>query len=300
MIEEISEITQRARNSAGVVAVACAHDIEVIKAVTTAYHDKLARPILIGKAYEIEKILKDLKENPSNYEIIDKQNDEEAAQEAVKLAANNKANCLMKGLLPTSTLMHMALKKDEGIRTGKLLSHTMLYGIKNYHKIICMTDGGLNPYPNLEQKAQILENAAHLLKNIGYEKINAACVCGSEIVNPKIQATVDADELSKMTSRWVAYSMNVFGPVGFDLAISEEACKHKNYCEEGCGNADILLVPNYETGNGIGKALTYFADAESAGIIVGAKVPIVLVSRSDNAKTKLASIALGIQAGQNW
>jgi phosphate butyryltransferase len=151
----------------------------------------------------------------------------------------------------------------------------------------------MNTFPDLEKKADILENAARTLQALGYSSMVAACVCGAEVVNPKIQSTIDADALAGMAERWKPYGMNVIGPVGLDLAVSPEACRHKKYAAKGGGEADILLVPTYEVGNGIGKALSYFGEAKSAGIIVGAKAPIVLVSRSDSSQTKLASIALG-------
>ena len=155
------------------------------------------------------------------------------------------------------------------------------------------SDGGVNTFPDLEKKADILENAAMCFQALGYETINAACICGAEQVNPKIQSTVDADALAHMTDRWAKYHMNVCGPVALDLAVSPEACRHKHYSAPGAGMADILLVPNYEVGNGIGKAAGLFGHAKNAGIILGAKVPIVLVSRSDSAYSKLASIAAG-------
>ncbi len=145
-----------------------------------------------------------------------------------------------------------------------------------------------------------MENAAIMLKALGYGKIYAACVCGAEVVNPKIQSTVDARALSEMTDRWRKYDMSVFGPVGLDLAISKEACRHKRYSAEGAGEADILLVPTYEVGNGIGKSMNYFGNGKNAGIIMGAKVPIVLVSRSDSSESKLVSIALGSIVAGKW
>ena len=132
-----------------------------------------------------------------------------------------------------------------------------------------------------------------VLQALGYEKIYASCICGAETINPKIQSTLDADALSKMTDRWAKYNMTVIGPVALDLALSKEACHHKHFQAEGAGEADIILMPNYEMGNGIYKSAAIFGNVRSAGNIVGAKVPIVLVSRSDNADSKLSSIALG-------
>ena len=138
-----------------------------------------------------------------------------------------------------------------------------------------------------------------MLQALGYERMNAACVCGAEVVNPKVQSNLDAKALTEMTQRWEPYGMQVCGPVGLDLAVSEAACRHKHFTAPGAGQADILLVPTYEVGNGIGKAMSLFGGAKNAGIILGAKVPVVLVSRADSAESKLASIALGaVTAGK--
>ena len=175
----------------------------------------------------------------------------------------------MKGILGTADLMRAVFNKEHGLRTSHLTTHCMLYEIPALDRMVLLTDGGVNTFPDLDKKAEILENAAMVLQALGYEHINAACICGAEQVNPKVQSTVDADALAHMTDRWTKYNMDVWG------------------------RADILLVPNYEVGNGIGKAATLFGGAKNAGIILGAKVPIVLVSRADSAHSKLASIALG-------
>ena len=211
----------------------------------------------------------------------------------VALCAEGKANFLMKGILGTADLMRAVFNKECGLRTSHLTTHCMFYEIPAYGKMVILTDGGVNTFPDLDKKAEILENAAMVLHALGYESINAACICGAEVVNPKIQSTVDADALAHMTERWSKYNMNVCGPVALDLAVSKEACHHKHYTAPGAGDADILLVPNYEVGNGIGKAASLFGNAKNAGIILGAKVPIVLVSRADSAESKLASIAAG-------
>ena len=215
------------------------------------------------------------------------------AAKAVALCAEGKANFLMKGILGTADLMRAVFNKEHGLRTSHLTTHCMFYEIPALGKMVILTDGGVNTFPDLEKKAEILENAAAVLQALGYEHINAACICGAEQVNPKVQSTVDADALSKMTDRWAKYNMDVCGPVALDLAVSKEACQHKHFSAPGAGDADILLVPNYEVGNGIGKAASLFGGAKNAGIILGAKVPIVLVSRSDSAESKLASIAAG-------
>ena len=298
----IAEIIEAAQGYAsGRIAVAAAHDADVLKAVAEAKRRRIAEPILVGHGDAIRSILEELGENPSDYEIIQADTDVDCAQKAVECVSAGKANFLMKGLLNTPDIMRAVLKPEAGLRTGKLISHVMMYEPKG-HRMMGLTDGGMNTFPDLDKKAEILENAARVFKALGYDEINAACICGAEVVNPKIQSTVDAKTLSEMTDRWAPYHMNVYGPVGLDLAVSEAACRHKHYEAKGAGQADILLVPSYETGNGIGKAMSIFGGAINAGIVVGAKVPIVLVSRADSAEVKLASVALGavVARGLEW
>lgn len=294
MINTIQGIVDAAKGgSSGVIAVAAAHDEPVVEAVVAARKEGIAIPILVGHADEIRRMLKNLNEDPDSYEIIAADTDTDSAAKAVALCADGRANFLMKGILGTADLMRAVFNKECGLRTSHLTTHCMFYEIPALGKMVILTDGGVNTFPDLDKKAEILENAASVLQALGYESINAACICGAEQVNPKVQSTVDADALSKMTDRWSKYNMQVCGPVALDLAVSKEACHHKHYTAPGAGDADILLVPNYEVGNGIGKAASLFGGAKNAGIILGAKVPIVLVSRSDSAESKLASIAAG-------
>ena len=294
MINTIQGIVDAAKGgSSGVIAVAAAHDEPVVEAVVAARKEGIAIPILVGHADEIRRMLKNLNEDPDSYEIIAADTDTDSAAKAVALCAEGRANFLMKGILGTADLMRAVFNKECGLRTSHLTTHCMFYEIPALGKMVILTDGGVNTFPDLDKKAEILENAASVLQALGYECINAACICGAEQVNPKVQSTVDADALSKMTDRWSKYNMQVCGPVALDLAVSKEACHHKHYTAPGAGDADILLVPNYEVGNGIGKAASLFGGAKNAGIILGAKVPIVLVSRSDSAESKLASIAAG-------
>ena len=294
MIHTIDGIIEAARGGTpGVIAVAAAHDQPVIQAVVEARREGIAVPILVGHAGEITAMLSQLGEDPAAYQIVAGDSDTDCAAKAVALCAQGKANFLMKGILGTADLMRAVFNKEHGLRTGRLTTHCMFYEIPALGRMVILTDGGVNTFPDLEKKADILENAAMCFQALGYETINAACICGAEVVNPKIQSTVDADALAHMTERWSKYNMNVCGPVALDLAVSKEACHHKHYTAPGAGDADILLVPNYEVGNGIGKAASLFGNAKNAGIILGAKVPIVLVSRADSAYSKLASIALG-------
>ncbi len=298
-MKSISEIMQHAAGmGSGKIAVAAAHDDAVIQAVCEARRQGIAQSVLVGDEAKIRAMLAELGEDAANYEIVAATDDVDCAEKAVACVVEGRAGFLMKGLLGTATLMRAVLNKEHGLRTGRLISHVMLYEPRG-HKMMALTDGGMNTFPDLEKKAGILENAAIVMKALGYESINTACICGAEVVDPKIPSMVDAQALTEMTERWAPYNMNVYGPVGLDLAVSKDACHHKHYTAVGGGEADILLVPTYEVGNGIGKAMSLFGEAKNAGIIVGAKVPIVLVSRSDSAETKLASIALGAVVAAN-
>lgn len=294
MLNHIQDLLKAARTTErGVIAVAAAHDEDVLKAVAAAHEAGMVDAVLVGDTEKIAAILASLGKSASDFTLRPAASDVDCARAAVKAVRDGEATFLMKGLLGTADLMRAVIDKETGLRTDRLISHVMLYEVESYPKMLSLTDGGMNTFPDVIKKADILENAAAVLKALGYTSINAACICGAEVVNPKIQSTLDAAELVNMKERWAPYGMNVFGPVALDLAISRASCKHKHYDAPGAGDADILLVPTYEVGNGIGKAMTYFAAGRSAGIIVGARVPIVLVSRADSADSKLASIALG-------
>lgn len=283
-----------ARKEGSRLAVAACHDKDVLRACIEAEARGLCHPILIGNGQKTAAILTELGSDPNAFEIIDTEDDLASAAKAVALVREGRANSIMKGLLQTGDLMRAVINKETGIRTGRLISHVMVYECPGYDRLLYLTDGGMNTFPTLEQKADILENAAIVLQQLGYTESAAACICGAEAVNPKIASTTDAQALSAMTERWAPYGLSVYGPVGLDLAISPHAVEKKKYNAPGAGKADILLVPNYEVGNGIGKAMTYFGNARSAGIIVGAACPIVLVSRADSFESKLLSIAMAV------
>lgn len=292
MITSLQELTGLAkRTPGGIVSVAAAHDRGVVEAAAAARREGIADAVLVGHVSEIAGFLKELGEDPADYRMTEADTDRDCAEKAVAEIRNGAADFLMKGMLPTADLMRAVLDKERGLRTGRLLSHIMAFEVPACEKLLFLTDGGINTFPDYEQKEAILENAAAVLRSLGYERIYAACVCGAETVDPKVVSMTDAVRLSQ-SARWDEYHMTVYGPVGLDLAVSRDSCRHKNYRAPGAGEADLLLVPTYEVGNGIGKALLYFAGAEDAGVVVGAKVPIILVSRSDSPESKLASIAL--------
>lgn len=296
MIKKLDDIFNELKScdKKAVLSVAAAHDEEVLLAVKDACEMDIIKAILIGEEDKIRKIASEINFNLDNVEVIDESDLKLCAEKAVKLVSSGKADYVMKGLLDTSIILKEVLNKEYGLRTDSLLSHVMIYEVPSYHKLLILTDGGMNIDPDVSQKKKIADNAIKAAKSLGIDTVKVACLAAKEKVNPKMQATLDADELKSMCKDGMfGNGVVVEGPIAFDLAVSKEACKIKGYESEVGGDADILLVPTIETGNGIGKALTYMANAKSAGIIMGAKAPVVLVSRADTHESKLYSIAYG-------
>ncbi len=295
MISSLEQIVQQAQKTNKMkLAVAAAQDEDILKAVAEAHRLNLVDVILVGDKPKIKEIAKKTKINIESFSIIHKENLAETALETVKLASTGQANFVMKGLLDTSTLLKAVLDKEVGLRTNNLLSHIMIYEIPAYHKLLLLTDGGMNINPSLEEKKKIIDNVLLIAKILGIKEVKVACLAASEKVNKKMLSTVDGAKLKEMAEAGIfGQQVYVEGPIAFDLAVSKEAADIKGFKSPVAGEADILLVPTIEVGNGIGKTLTYMANAKSAGVIVGAKAPVVLVSRSDSVEIKLYSIALG-------
>lgn len=276
------------------LAVVAANDSEVIEAVNEAQELNIIEAILIGDSKEIIAILEEKNLNTDMFKIIDEKDTVSAAEIGVRMVSDGKADFIMKGLIDTSLLLKAVLNKEWGLRTDSLLSHVMVYEVASYHKLLYLTDGGMNLEPNLEDKKKIIENAAKVARSMGNKEIKVAILAAKEKVNPKMKATVEADQL-KTQYKDGEFSKDIIidGPLALDLALSKEAAEIKDFDSKVAGDTDILLVPNIEMGNGIGKTITYLANGKSAGVVMGAKVPIVLVSRADDHESKLYSIALG-------
>ena len=302
MINKLDDMLKKLKGDKRVtLSVAAAHDEEVLLAIKSAVEMEIITPILIGEENKIREISKEINFDLSKFKIINKGTIEECAETAVKLVSSGEADFAMKGLLDTSVILKAVLNKEWGLRTDSLLSHVMVYEVPSYDKLLVTTDGGMNIEPDYDQKVKILKNAIEATKPLGLEHIKVACLAAKEKVNPKMQATVDARALQEAGERGeFGNDVTVEGPLAFDLAVSKEAAKVKGFKSKVSGETDIMLMPTIEVGNGIGKALTYFAGAKSAGIIMGAKAPIVLVSRADSHESKLYSIAYGaLIAGHN-
>ncbi|GAA0775666.1 phosphate butyryltransferase [Clostridium subterminale] len=290
-LEELLELAKKKEKKT--MAVAVAQDSVVLEAVIKAVDMGIINAILVGNEDEIKTISKDSNVDLSRVRIINECDIIKAAAKAVELVTKGEANYVMKGLLGTSDLLKAVLNKEANLRTNNLLSHVMVYDVKSYDKLLLLTDGGMVPYPELKDKIGIIKNAVTVSKALEIEMPKVAPICAVEVINPSMQATLDAAALSAMNKRGQIKGCLIDGPLGLDNAISKEAAHHKGIVSDVAGEADILLVPNIEAGNFLGKSMTYFAGAESAGVIVGAKCPVVLVSRADSAKSKLYSIALG-------
>lgn len=294
MIRKLEELISLAKKrQKKTIAIAAAQDKVVLEAVVQAVKDNIVDAILVGDKKKILSLGEELGLDLSNMRIEDECDINRAAAKAVDLVSRGEAQFLMKGILGTADLLKAVLNKEAGLKTSNLLSHVMIYEVPTYHKLLFLTDGGMVPYPELKDKIGIINNAVKVAHSLQIEKPMVAPICAVEVVNPSMQATLDAAALATMNKRGQIKGCIIDGPLALDNAISKEAAHHKGIVSEVAGETDILLVPNIEAGNFLGKSLTYFAQAESAGVIVGAKCPVVLVSRADSAKSKLYSIALG-------
>ena len=276
------------------LALACPYGDDAIGAITGAKREGIIRAILIGDEERIRTVAEQDGYDLSGVDIIDEKSDEKAVEKSVRMVSSGEADLLMKGLVKTSSLLKAVLDKEWGLRTGSLLSHLFLFEIPNLERrVIGISDGGMNTYPDLSAKAKIIENAVACYHKIGIPQPKIAALAAVEAVNPEMQATLDAAALAKMNERGQIRGCIVDGPLALDNAVSEESARIKGINSPAAGNADMLLVPDIESGNFIGKVLLYMTGGKGAGVILGARKPIVLTSRFDSMQTKLLSIALG-------
>ncbi|QIB27055.1 phosphate butyryltransferase [Caloranaerobacter azorensis] len=281
------------------ISVAAAQDKEVLIAIKQAKEMGIADAILVGDKERITQIADEIEMNLNDFEVIDLKDLKEASRKAVELVSSGKAHMVMKGLVDTSIILRAVLDEEIGLRTGKVLSHVAVFDVETYDKILFVTDAAMNIAPNLEQKKQIIENAVFVAHSLDIENPKVAVVCAKEKVNPKMPATVDAEKLEEMNKNGEITGCIVGGPFALDNAISKEAAKHKGIEHPVAGDADILLMPYIEAGNVLYKSLVFLSKAQNAGVIVGAKAPVVLTSRADSDSAKLNSIALGVLMATN-
>lgn len=280
------------------VAVVCANDNHTLEAVLQAYEEGIINPILIGDGKDIVCRLEEMGCSVS-FNIIPVKTPSDAVKAAIRLVKEDNADIILKGLIETSDIMQAIVKKENALCERSVMSHLSLVEIPNYHKLIGITDCALLMYPTLEQKKQAICNAVEYLKSIGFKNIKVAILAAVEKVNPKMPETVDAYKLKEMNKEGDIPDCEVEGPISYDLAMKPGAANVKGFDSAVAGNPDLLVVPNIVAGNILVKCLTCSAKARSAGLILGAKVPIIITSRSSSVQNKYLSIVIASAVGLN-
>jgi phosphate butyryltransferase len=273
------------------LCVAAADDEAVLEAVRDSRREGLVDFTLIGPEEKIWRMAMKVSLNLQGIDIIDIADPVAAANRAVKEVANGQADILMKGMVNSSDFLRAVINPEGGMRRDRILSHMAIYEVPGYYRLIYLTDGGLNVSPNLEQKKVIMQNAIEFLNSVGLTEPKVAVLSANEKVDPKVPATVDALALKEMASEAFPDAV-VDGPTPLDIAVSLEAALHKGIDSPVAGKADLLMAPNIEAGNLLGKAIIYFAGARMAGLVLGALRPVILTSRNEPPMGKMASIAL--------
>lgn len=276
-----------------VVAAGAQHE-SVLEAMSTAQARGIARGILVGDGPQIRRIAGEHGVDISEMEVIHEPDLRSTAHRAMALVAEGHAQIAMKGQVDTASFLRAALDRDLGLRTGALLSHVAVFDMKDLARLLLISDAGVNIAPTLEQKADIVRNAIYVAHRLGIEHPKVAVLASTETVEPRIPANVEAAALAKMADRGQITGGLVDGPLALDNAISPDAAQDKGISSPVAGGADVLISPDIEAGNVLVKAIVYFARHPMSGIVVGAKAPLILPSRSDTFESKLGSLALGV------
>ena len=288
-------LLQRCRNLEP-VPTAVAHPCEesALTGAIEAGADGLILPILVGPADKIQEVAAKSGLDLSKAKIVDAPHSHAAASKAVELVRKGEAELLMKGSLHTDELLAAVVARETGLRTGRRISHVFIMDVPTYHKVLVVTDAAINIAPALEDKVDICQNAIDLARSLGVEKPKVAILAAVETVTTKMPATIDAAALCKMADRGQIKGGILDGPLAFDNAISKEAARIKGIRSDVAGDPDILLCPDLESGNMLAKQLSFLANADSAGLVLGARVPIILTSRADSVRSRIASAAVAM------
>jgi phosphate butyryltransferase len=294
-IRTFAELLEAAKNKGPkTIAVAAGHQSEVMLAGLDAEVAGIAEVILVGDEAKIREIANAEGFDISRMQIVHIPQSREAAWNVMKLVSEGKADIAMKGKVETSDFLRAALSKELALRTGRLFTHVAAFEIPEFDRLIFISDAGVVVAPDLEQKVEIVQNAIYVAHALDIRLPRVAVLAATEVVNPKIPTTLDAANLSKMADRGQIQGGLVDGPLALDNAISPESARIKGIKSEVAGYADILIAPDIEAGNVLAKAITYFAQGKMAGVVVGARCPLILPSRSDTREAKLVSLALGV------
>ena len=276
------------------VAVVAPHEPEILMAAQDAEKEGIATCTLVGDRKLIKELAGQHDIDISRMIIIDEPEPKLAARKVMELLRMRHADLAMKGTIETGDLLRAALDRESGLRVGRLFTHIALFEISGFDRLLLVTDSGVVVAPTLEQKVEIVQNAIMVAQRLGISEPRVAILAATEMVNPKIPTTMDAANLAKMADRHQIQGALVDGPLALDNAISPESAAIKGIHGPVAGNADVLVAPDVEAGNMLAKAITYFAKGKMAGVVVGAKTPLVVASRSDPHETKLISMALGV------
>ena len=296
--KNFDQIIERVKGfpSAKRMAVAAAGDEHTLEAVMHARKEGIVDPILVGDKAVIDEILSKMGETVAEENIYDYPDLKDAAEFAVKLVKEGKADFLMKGKLDTAVILKAVVNKEHGLGQGRTMSHFTMFEVPTYHKILVPVDGGMVTYPTLEQKKDIIDNTVETLISMGYDCPKVGVLACVEKLNPKMPETVEANELKEMNKRGEIKNCIVEGPISYDCALSKDIADFKGFESPVAGDADILIAPNIHAGNIMGKMLAVTCKARMAGMIVGAKCPIVLTSRGSSADEKYMSIVVSAAA----
>jgi phosphate acetyltransferase len=287
-----SLIAKAAKHAPIKVAVAHPCDQVSLESAAAAAKMKLIQPILVGPEERIRAVASDHKIDISGFEIVDAKFSEDSASKAVELVREGRAEALMNGSLHTDELMGEVVKRDTGLRTARRISHCFVMDVPGHDQPLIITDAAVNIAPDLKAKVDITQNAIDLAHALGSKEVRVAILSAMESVNPDVPSTLEAAALCKMADRGQITGALLDGPLALDNAISTEAAAIKKIASPVAGRANVLVVPDLEAGNMLAKSLSFLADADSAGIVLGAKVPIILTSRADSETARLASCAV--------
>lgn len=277
-----------------VTAIAHPCSVAAITAAVEAAEEGLIAPVLVGPEAKVRKAAEDAGQDISRFRLVPADHSHDAAAKAVDLVRSGEAKLLMKGSLHTDELMGAVVASGTGLRTERRISHAYVMDVPDHPTPLIITDGAINIAPSLEEKADIVRNAIDLAHVIGIDEPKVAILCAVETVNPAMPSTIDAAALCKMADRGQITGGLLDGPLAFDNAVNAAAAREKGIASPVAGQADILLVPNVEAGNMLAKQLTFLGDAEAAGVVLGARAPIILTSRADSLRTRLASCAVAV------
>jgi phosphate butyryltransferase len=295
MFRHLDDLVEAARASGPArIAIAAAHDPDVIEAMRKARDIGLAEGYYVGNAHKILELARSVDLQIPNSRLIHEPDDATAARKAIALVREGTANLLMKGKISTATLARAVLDRESGLRTGRLLSQVIIFQVPGFDRLMLMSDAAINIAPTLEQKAEICRNAIEVAHAIGIPQPNVALLCALELVNPEMPATVDAAALTVMNRRGQIKGAYLEGPIALDAPLSRFAAERKGIDSPIIENTDIFIAPDIEAANILYRAVLYFARGESGGIVYGARVPLILLSRAETPETKIRSIALAM------